>query len=158
MSVTPPSPQPAPLRLSSGPYSPQPSGLPPLRSYIRRILPTHSINTPTDRTHHPRKTDHRSSTPNPEYSPLGKHAESNLFPTRTTETGTRSSRPAHPLGCHAPQAYWPKGADPCPMPRAFARPPLSHHWRRPPPSSPHWSIYQSAVTNSRSGGAAPGAH
>lgn len=69
MSVTLPSPQPAPLRLSSGAYSAQPSGLPPLRSCIRRILPTHSINTPEKLTTAPLpptlSTHRLVSTPNP---------------------------------------------------------------------------------------------
>lgn len=150
MSVTPP----IPLARSSDPHSSQPSGLPGLRSRIRRIMPPHT------HAHHPRKThtDHRSSPLTPEHSPLGKHAESNLFPSRTTETRTGSSSPAQRLGCHAPQAYWPKGADPCPTPRAVARPLYSHYWRywcRPPPSSSYWSICKSAVPHTRAGGAAP---
>ena len=77
----------------------------------------------------------------PEHSPLGSHAQYSFFPTRISETWTCSFSLARRPGRHAPQAYWPKGADPCPAPRAGPPPPPpSYHWHRPPPSPSHWSV------------------
>lgn len=108
---------------------------PPYRTTVEKPIPTAA-------PHPPRLSTYRSA-----------RTPSNFFLTRIKETWIGFSRPARRPGCHAPQAYWPKGADPCPAPRAAAQPPHCHHWRRPPPSSSHWSVCQPAVTDPRAGGA-----
>lgn len=127
-------------------------------SGIRMMPPPHSTNTAPERTHHSGEahTGLRWSPPTREHSPPARTHRPQLLPQlEGSAWKSYPPRPAHPRRGHAPQAYWPGGPDPCPAPRAAARPPGRRHWRRRPPSSSHWPVCPPAVTAPRARGPAP---
>lgn len=97
----------------------------------------HATDTPFGRAILPGKT-HFDRPRVGGYSQFRSHAESK-FLHYLGSYSTGSSRPSHCPFCHASQAYWLTGANPCPAPRAADKPLQSHHWHFRAQSSYHWA-------------------